>query len=140
MGGLTPGPAKGVEENLKTVEAHFHSEASEDVDRALELYTDDILWEAHGDPKLGSHRGKPAVAARYRSIWACMKDVEFRNLSRFGLGDKVVDESILTCRIAKEGLVPVPPGTRVRFHLLHVFDLRAGRISRELVCLDWARV
>ena len=32
--------------NLATVEAHFHSEAENEVDQALELYTDDIVWEA----------------------------------------------------------------------------------------------
>jgi ketosteroid isomerase-like protein len=123
--------------NLRAVDAHFHSEGAEDVERALALYTDDILWESHGDPKLGTHRGKEAVAARYRTMWACMKDVEFQNLGRFGVEDKVVDESVLTCRIGKDGLVSVPIGTRVRFDLLHVFDLREGKISRELVYLGW---
>ncbi len=32
--------------NLAAVEAHFHSEASNEVDKALELYTDDLVWEA----------------------------------------------------------------------------------------------
>ncbi len=32
--------------NLATVEAHFHSEAANEVDEALKLYTDDIVWEA----------------------------------------------------------------------------------------------
>jgi hypothetical protein len=80
------------------------------------------------------------VADRYRSMWACMKGVEFQNLRRFGVDDKVVDESVLTCRIAKDGLVPVPVGQRVRFDLLHVFDLRKGKISRELVYLGWTPV
>ena len=127
-----------LERNLRTVDAHFHSEGAEDVERALALYTDDILWESYGDPRLGTHRGKEAVAERYRSLWACMRETEFQNLSRFGVGDKVVDESILTCRIAKDGLVPVPLGQRVRFHLLHVFDVRNGKISRELVYLGWS--
>jgi ketosteroid isomerase-like protein len=127
-----------IEQNLKAVDAHFHSEGTEDVERALALYTEDILWEAHGDPKLGTHRGKQAVAARYRSMWACMREVEFQNLRRFASEDKVVDESVLTCTIAKDGLVPVPPGQRVRFDLLHVFDLRGGKISRELVFLGWS--
>lgn len=128
---------KQVNENLNAVDAHFHSEGTENVDLALELYTDDILWESHGDPPLGSYRGKEAVAHRYRTLWACMKDVEFRTLRRFAAEDKVVDESMLTCRIAQDGLVPVTVGQRVRFHLLHVFDLRRGKICRELVYLGW---
>jgi ketosteroid isomerase-like protein len=131
---------RAIEENLRAVEAHFHSEGAEDVERALELYTDDILWESHGDPKLGTHRGKDAVAESYRRMWACMKNAEFENLSRFATADKVVDESVLTCTIARDGLVSVPIGQRVRFNLLHVFDLRGGKISRELVYLGWTRL
>jgi ketosteroid isomerase-like protein len=139
-GGVVSMSMESVSENLKAVDAHFHSEGTEDVERALALYTDDIWWESHGDPRLGTHRGKSAVADRYRSMWACMKDVEFQNRRRFGVDDKVVDESVLTCRIAKDGLVPVPIGQRVRFDLLHVFDLREGKISRELVYLGWTPV
>jgi hypothetical protein len=64
-----------------------------------------------------------------------MKDAGFQNLRRFGVENKVVDASVLTCRIGKEGLIPVPIGTRVRFDLVHVFDLHEGKISREPVYL-----
>ena len=37
---------KLVEKNLAAVTAHFHSEAKNEVAAALELYTDDIVWEA----------------------------------------------------------------------------------------------
>ena len=37
---------KQVAENLAAVEAHFHSEAENEVAAALKLYTDDIVWEA----------------------------------------------------------------------------------------------
>jgi len=37
---------KSVALNLAAVEAHFHSEAEKEVAAALELYTDDIVWEA----------------------------------------------------------------------------------------------
>lgn len=37
---------KRVAENLAAVEAHFHSEAENEVAAALKLYTDDIVWEA----------------------------------------------------------------------------------------------
>jgi len=32
--------------NLAAVEAHFHTEATGEVEKALELYTDDIVWES----------------------------------------------------------------------------------------------
>ena len=34
--------------NLKCVEKHFHSEAVDEVESALDLYTDDIIWDAPG--------------------------------------------------------------------------------------------
>ena len=34
--------------NLAAIEAHFGSEASGRIDAAIELYTDDIVWEAPG--------------------------------------------------------------------------------------------
>ena len=37
---------KRVAENLAAVDAHFHSEAEQEVAAALEWYTDDIVWEA----------------------------------------------------------------------------------------------
>jgi len=32
--------------NLACVEKHFHSEAINEVEAALDLYTDDIIWDA----------------------------------------------------------------------------------------------
>lgn len=32
--------------NLECVEKHFHSEAVDEVEAALDLYTDDIIWDA----------------------------------------------------------------------------------------------
>ena len=37
---------KRIAENLAAVDAHFHSEAQNEVDAALRLYTDDIVWAA----------------------------------------------------------------------------------------------
>ena len=35
-----------IAQNLACVAGHFHSEAENDVEAALELYTDDIIFEA----------------------------------------------------------------------------------------------
>lgn len=58
-------------QNLACVDSHFHSEADNDVEAALELYTDDIIFEAaalNGLNRLFS--GKQAVANFYRELWA----------------------------------------------------------------------
>ena len=35
-----------IAQNLAAVESHFHSEALNEVEAALETFTDDIIWEA----------------------------------------------------------------------------------------------
>lgn len=66
------------------VDTHLHSEAENDVEAALELYTDDIVFEAaalNGLNRLFS--GKQAVAKFYRELWATMSNVQFQSLQRF---------------------------------------------------------
>ena len=64
--------------NLAAVEDHFHSEGTNEVDKALDLYTDDVVWEAPARKLI--FKGKRAVADNYTKMFAAMKDVEFRNL------------------------------------------------------------
>ena len=46
-----------VAQNLAVVESHFHSEALNEVEVALETFTDDFVWEApQPDPFLPSSR------------------------------------------------------------------------------------
>ena len=67
-----------IAQNLECVEGHFHSEAVNDVEAALELYTDDIIFEAAALNGLNrSFSGKQAVAKFYRELWATMADVKF---------------------------------------------------------------
>jgi hypothetical protein len=35
-----------ISRNLAAVESHFHSEAQNEVETALEAYTEDIVWDA----------------------------------------------------------------------------------------------
>lgn len=116
--------------NLAAVEAHFGSEATGRVEAALELYTDDVVWEAPSRNVV--IKGKEAVAANYREIFSVLKDVEFRTLDRFATENRVVDDSILTFEIAKDGFLPMPVGTRGEMRLTHIFEMRDGRISKEI--------
>ena len=123
--------------NLATVEAHFHSEAANEVEKALELYTDDIVWESPARDLV--FRGKEATGENYRKMFASFKVEGFRNLERFATEDRVVDDSIITVVLTGDCVenAPVPVGSRVEIRLLHVFDMREGKISRELVFENW---
>ena len=125
---------KSVATNLAAVEAHFHSEAASEVETALELYTDDIVWEAPALNGLNrSYRGKEAVAQNYRELWASMRDVKFTFLQRFATADRVVDDSLVTFEVIRGGYWHFPVGSRVEMRLVHIFEMRNGKISRELV-------
>ena len=116
--------------NLAVIEAHFGSEASGRIDAAIDLYTDDIVWEAPARNLV--IRGKEAVAANYREIFSVLKDVEFHTLDRFATEDRVVDDSIVTFEVARDGFIPLPLGTKGEMRLSHIFEMRDGKISKEI--------
>ncbi|MDN5849796.1 MAG: nuclear transport factor 2 family protein [Nitrococcus sp.] len=123
-----------ISQNLAVVDAHFHSEAENEVTAALQLYTDDIVWEA---PALnGLDRacsGKEEVAKNYRELWSSMRDVKFTSLQRFATVDRVVDDSLVTFEIIRDGYWHFPVGSKIEMRLVHIFEMRDGKISRELV-------
>lgn len=123
--------------NLAAVEAHFHSEAVGEVERALELFTDDIVWESPSRDLV--FRGKKATGENYRRMFASFQVEEFRCLQRFATEDRVIDDSVATVVLVGDGVAnaPVPVGSKVEIRLLHVFEMRGGKISRELVFENW---
>ena len=116
--------------NLAAVEAHFGSEAAGRIEEALELYTDDVVWEAPSRRLV--IEGKEAVAENYREIFSVINEVEFHNLDRFATEDRVVDDSIVTFVVAREGFIPLPLGARGEMRLTHIFEMRDGKISKEI--------
>jgi ketosteroid isomerase-like protein len=131
---------KRIAENLAAVDAHFHSEAENEVASALRLYTDDIVWEAPALNGLDrAYKGKEAVAENYRQLWASMKDVQFTFLQRFATDDRVVDDSLVTFEVIRDGYWHFPVGSKVEMRLVHIFEMRDGKISREQV-FDMGRV
>jgi ketosteroid isomerase-like protein len=123
--------------NLAAVEAHFHSEAVNEVDKALELYTDDIVWESPARSLV--FHGKEATGAMYKRMFDSFQVEEFRCLQRFATEERVVDDSVARVVLAGDGVLnaPAPVGSKVEIRLLHVFEMRAGKISRELVFESW---
>ena len=108
--------------NLAAVEAHFGSEAPGRVEAAMDLYTEDILWEAPSRNVL--IKGKEAVAANYREIFSGIKDVEFQCADRFATDDRVVDDNIVRFEITNEGFMSLPVGTKAEMRLTHIRDAR----------------
>lgn len=67
---------------MATIETHFHNEADEEIDKAVDLYTDDIVWEASARRLI--FRGKQAVANNYRKMVGSINNVRIEPLYRFG--------------------------------------------------------
>lgn len=124
-----------IAENLSCVELHFHTEAQNEIEAALELYTDDIIWEAPAPNGLNrSFYGKEAVADSYRELFGSMANVEFQPLQRFATEDRVVDDSIVTFEVVKDGYWPhFSVGQKIEMRLVHIFEMRDGKIAKEIV-------
>lgn len=123
-----------IAENLAAVESHFHSEARNEIEAALETFTDDIVWQAPAPNGLNRcFSGKEAVARNYRDLFASMREVTFEPLQRFATEERVVDDSLVTFEVVKAGYWHFPVGSRVEMRLVHIFEMRDGKIARELV-------
>jgi len=127
-----------IAQNLACVEKHFHSEAVDEVEAALDLYTDDIIWDAPALNGLDRRfSGKDAVAKNYRELFASMRNVRFQFLQRFATEDRVVDDSIVTFEVIRDGYWHFPVGARVEMRLVHIFEMRDGRIAKEIAFEMW---
>jgi hypothetical protein len=117
--------------NLALVEGHFHSELKNEVETALALYTDDIVWSAPA--RNVRFEGKAAVEAMYRAMFASMKDVRIEHLARAASEDHVFDDSILRFTLVADGIdnLPLPVGSRVELRFVHIFGIRGGKICTE---------
>ena len=117
--------------NLATVQVHFDAEKAGDWEKIKTMYTDDIIWERACMNQVVE--GKEAVAAAYVELFSALRGCDFHCLDRFATEDRVVDECIFTFEVAKEGAMPLPVGTKGKLRLVHIFEMRDGKVSRELV-------
>ena len=124
------------ERNLAVVAQHIENEGR-DPASILPLYTDDIVLEIPGRGL--RFEGKQAIEANYRRMFGALEDVALHPLDRFATGNRVVDDMVVTFRLAREGMdnAPMPIGSQVSLRLLHVFHMRDGLIEREIVHEQW---
>ena len=117
--------------NLAAVQIHFDAEKAGDWEKIKTMYTEDIIWERTSTKQIV--KGKEAVAAAYVEVFSALKNWDFQCLDRFATENRVVDESIFTFEVKKDGIMPLPVGTRAKLRLVHIFEMRDGKVSRELV-------
>ena len=66
--------------------------------------------------------------------WGQPGNVQFQPLQRFATEDRVVDDSIVTFEVVKDGYWPhFSAGQKIEMRLVHIFEMRDGKISKEIV-------
>jgi hypothetical protein len=126
--------------NLAAVDVHFHNENVESIDKAVSVYTDDIVWEV---PARGLVlRDVEDVKNEYLKIFGSMNIHKITSLYRFATEEWVFDDSIFEWTITGDGFTncPFEPGTTVSVRLLHAFQMRDGLICRENGYEIWRRI
>jgi len=121
----------------RMLEEHFRQEAEGDVAGTLATYTEDIVHDVVGDP-MGTLRDQHAIGERYAHLFSNVKGEDFAAKHRLYGDNFVVDDKIWTARVEGEFLGLPGHGRRIHVRVLHVFEFRDGRISRENVWLDGA--
>ena len=126
-----------IDQALAIVEQHFAAENAHDIPGTLATYADDLIWDDVSNAECPV-RGKAAAARNYAEILATIPDLTMVSTLRFASADHVVDEAILSGHVRGSFLGIEADGAPVSFRILHVFDIRAGLISREQAWFDTA--
>ena len=121
--------------NLETIRLHFEAENRHEAAGIAETYADNILWDDVTRVS-GPIRGKQNVVAVYDDVFSAIPDIHFESVRRWGDPEHVVDESIVTGHVHGVFAGQEGRGRRVRFRLLHVFEMRDGLIISENAWFD----
>jgi len=136
-------PDQVIERNMRVVDAHFHSENPDDIDKAIALYADEIVWEVPARGVL--LRSHAEVKAAYLGIFESYRIHSMTPIRRFGVGNWVVDDTVAELTLVGDVEknvpgCPLPAGTRVSMRIVHLFELNdEGKIVRENGYELWRR-
>ncbi|MBS1696713.1 MAG: nuclear transport factor 2 family protein [Actinobacteria bacterium] len=118
--------------NLRVVEAHFHNETPESVDKAIALYGPNIVWEA---PFRGMVYTDPAeIKEAYLAIFRTVHYNKTTTLRRYATETFVFDDQISDLTVVGDGMpnLGFTKGERISMRLVHLFEMANGKIVREI--------
>ena len=126
-----------VARNIQVVEAHFHNETPDLVEKAIALYDEEISWEAPTRGVVMTDRA--AILEAYRGIFRTVQYRKVIPLRRFGTEKFVFDDQIGFVTIVGNDMpnLPFPVGSELSVRLSHVFEMRDGKIVREIAYEMW---
>lgn len=120
------------------INQHFGFEAADDVAGVLGSLADEVRHEVIPSP-MGEQTDKAGIGAFYKMLFADLKGEGVTPLRRFYGEDFLIDETLWHGRVV-DGRPFLMPGVsgKVSFRLLHVFEVKDGKISSEQVWCDLA--
>jgi steroid delta-isomerase-like uncharacterized protein len=117
------------------IEQHIAAEIAGDTDGAVAMYTDDVIHDVVGSPT-GALSGPDAAKGFYEFLTANVK-TERMDVNHAWYGeDFCVLEHECTGTVPGAFLGIPGQGKRISFRILHVWEFKHGRMSRENVWLD----
>jgi steroid delta-isomerase-like uncharacterized protein len=123
----------------RLIEEHIAAESRGDSAGSVAMYTDDVVHDVVGFPKGPAH-GKGEAQEFYKHLIENIKTQKMAPVRSYYGPDFCVVEHLW------EGTVPgvfqgIPGnGRRISFRMLHVWEFRDGKISRENVWIDGASI
>ncbi|HWO74076.1 MAG TPA: nuclear transport factor 2 family protein [Dehalococcoidia bacterium] len=123
----------------RLIEEHLKAEFAGDPAGCVAMYTDDVVHDVVGWPQ-GPMKGKEAAKSFYEQLVRDIHSEEMKPVRRYYGEDFAVIEHIWTGTVPGTFLGVPGHGKRISFRLLHVWEFREGRMSRENVWLDGGSV
>jgi steroid delta-isomerase-like uncharacterized protein len=129
------GAAMTPAEMNQLVEQHLAAEIAGDTEGAVAMYTEDVIHDDVGAP-LGPLHGPEAAKGFYDFLTANFTTERMDvNHAWYGEDFCVIEHQCTGTAIGE--MLGIPGnGKRIEFRMLHVWEFRDGRISRENVWLD----
>ncbi|MDQ6898274.1 MAG: nuclear transport factor 2 family protein [Candidatus Dormibacteraeota bacterium] len=126
-------------EMKRLIEIHLEAEKAGDTAGAVSVYVDDVEHDVVGSPT-GPVHGKGAARGFYDHLVQEMNTEEMRPTHEYYGDDFCVVEHIWTGTVPGNFFDIPGHGRRISFRMLHLWEFRDGKMSRENVWLDGGSV
>jgi steroid delta-isomerase-like uncharacterized protein len=123
----------------RLIEIHLAAEKAGDTAGAVSVYTDDVEHDVVGNPG-GPVHGKGGAKGFYDYLTREVHTEEMQAVRSYYGRDFCVVEHMCTSTVPGSFFGVPGHGRRVSFRLLHIWEFRDGRMSRENVWIDGGSV
>ncbi len=117
------------------IEQHIAAEMAGDTAAAVSMYTDDVVHDVIGSPT-GPVSGPEAAQGFYDFLTANIRNDKMTIVKAWYGDDHCTVEHWCEAAITGEFMGIAGGGREIGFRMLHVWEFRDDKISREVVWLD----